>query len=130
MGVALDTGGAVLPAGRTDLTQETLSEHWNGNVRTADIDAHAIGTGLAISGSVIGSFNAGDPVGDVLVLADYGVGAGALSAQQQKVLRFTLPGRASLGPTPILRQALFSDHAVLLLGDDTRLQAFYTTRNP
>ncbi|TFW17121.1 hypothetical protein [Duganella callida] len=131
MGVALDTSGAaVLPADRTDLTQESLSSHWNGNVRSADIDAHVIAGGLAIAGSVIGSFNAGEPVGDVLVLADYGTGAGTLSAQQQKVLRFTLPGRAALGPTPILRQMLFGDHAVLLLGDDTRLQAFYTARKP
>ncbi len=131
MGVAVDSGGApVLPSGRTDLTQETLSTNWAGNVRVADIDAHIFGGGIAIAGSVVGSFRTGDPIGDVLVLADYAVNAAPLSAQTPVLLRFTLPGGAALGPTPIFRQMLFADHALLLLGDDTGLKAFYTKRNP
>lgn len=129
MGVAVDNNGApVLAAGRTDLTQETLSGKWAGNVRTSEIDAHAFSGGIAIAGSVVGAFNPGDAVGDVLVLADYAVGAEPLSAQTQTVLRFALPGRALLGPTPILRQMLFADHAMLLVGDDNRLQAINVTR--
>lgn len=131
MGVAVDNGGApVLPSGRTDLTQETLSTNWAGNVRVADIDAHMFGGGIAIAGSVVGSFKAGDPIGDVLVLADYAVSAAPLSTQTPGLLRFTLPGGAALGPTPIFRQMLFADHAVLLAGDETGLKAFYTKRNP
>jgi hypothetical protein len=65
----------VLASGRTDLTQETLSTNWNGNVRVAEIDAHAYRSGISIAGSVVGSFRTGDPIGDVLVLADYAVGA-------------------------------------------------------
>jgi hypothetical protein len=131
MGVALDTSGApVLPTGRTDLTQETLSTNWAGNVRVADIDAHAFSGGVAIAGSVVGSFKAGDAVGDVLVLADYAVNASPLSAQTPVLLRFTLPGGAALGPSPVFRQMLFADHALLLAGDETGLKAFYTKRIP
>lgn len=131
MGVALDTSGApVLPSGRTDLTQETLSTNWAGNVRVADIDAHALGGGLAIAGSVVGAFKAGDAVGDVLVLADYAVNAAPLSAQTPALLRFTLPGGAALGPSPVFRQMLFADHALLLAGDEAGVKAFYTKRIP
>jgi hypothetical protein len=131
MGVALDSGGApVLASGRTDLTQETLSTNWNGNVRVAEIDAHAYRSGISIAGSVVGSFRTGDPIGDVLVLADYAVGAAPLSAQTPTVLRFTLPGGAALGSSPVFRQMLFSDHGVLLAGDDSGLLAFIATRNP
>jgi hypothetical protein len=131
MGVALDTSGApVLPTGRTDLTLETLSANWAGNVRVADIDAHAFSGGVAIAGSVVGSFKAGDPVGDVLVLADYAVNAAPLSAQAPLMLRFTLPGGAALGPSPVFRQMLFADHALLLAGDEAGLKAFYTKRIP
>ncbi|WP_229262681.1 hypothetical protein [Duganella radicis] len=129
MGVAVDSNGApVLPSGRTDLTQETLSTAWNGNARASEIDAHAFSGGIAIAGSVVGAFKTGDPVGDVLVLADYAVGSEPLSAQSPTLLRFTLPGRAALGPAPVFRQMLFADHAVLLSGDDNRLQAFNVNR--
>jgi len=131
MGVAVDNNGApVLPSGRTDLTQETLSNAWNGNPRATEIDAHAFSGGLAIAGSVVGAYQAGDPVGDVLVLADYAIGSDPLSAQKQTVYRFTLPGRALLGPGPVFRQMMFADHAVLLVGDDDRLRAINVTRAP
>ena len=131
MGVALDSSGApVLPTGRTDLTQETLSTSWAGNVRVADIDAHAFSGGVAIAGSVVGALKTGDPVGDVLVLADYAVNTAPLSAQTPVLLRFTLPGGAALGASPVFRQMLFADHALLLAGDQVGLQAFYTKRNP
>lgn len=129
MGVAVDNyGAAVLQAGRTDLTQENLSAAWLGNVRTTEIDAHAYSGVLALAGSVIGAFNTGDTPADVLVLADYSVGAGALSAQAPTVLR--VRPAAALGPTPVFRQMLFSDHAILLMGDDTQLQALRVSRNP
>jgi hypothetical protein len=129
MGVALDGAGvAVLPAGRTDLAQETLSTNWLGNLRTADIEAHAYPGGLALASSVIGAFQPGDAPADVLVLADYGVGTGALSAQTSTVLRFK--PAAALGATPVLRQMLFADHAILLMGDDAQLQALRVTRKP
>lgn len=131
MGVAVDSNGAsVLAGGRTDLTQETLSSKWGGNVRVSEIDAQAYSGGLTIAGSAVGSLNAGDPIGDLLVLADYAVGAEPLSAQAQSVQRFTLPGRAALGPTPVFRQMLFADRSVLLVGDDNRLQAITVTRSP
>ncbi|RZT11196.1 hypothetical protein SAMN05216319_0325 [Duganella sp. CF402] len=131
MGVAVDSNGAaVLATGRTDLTQESLSSNWNGNPRATEIDAHVFSGGLTIAGSVVGAFRAGDPVGDVLVLADYGVSSGPLSSQAQSVDRFTLPGRALLGTSPVFRQMLFADHAVLLVGDDERLRAFNITRTP
>jgi hypothetical protein len=131
MGVALDTSGApVLPGGRTDLAQETLSANWGGNVRAADIDAHAFSGGIAIAGSVAGAFKAGDAVADVLVLADYAVNASPLSAQTPVLLRFTLPGGAALGASPVFRQMLFAGHALLLAGDETGLKAFYTKRIP
>jgi hypothetical protein len=127
MGVTIDAdGAAVLPAGRTDLTQETLSATWQGNVRTTDIDAHAFSGGLALASSVIGAFNPGDTPADVLVLADYGVGTGTLSAQAATVLRFK-PADA-LGLTPVFRQMQFSDHALLLMGDDSQLRTLRVTR--
>lgn len=130
MGVMLDNYGTpLLATGRTDLTQETLSAHWDGNVRATVIDAHAYKGGIAIAGSAVGALKAGEPITDVLVLADYILGTDPLSSSAQTILRFTLPGRAALGPTPVLRQMLFDDHAVLLIGDDNRLQAVYTTRN-
>ncbi len=129
MGVAVgDTGAPVLASGRTDLTQESLSATWNGNVRVSVIDAHADGGRLSLAGSVVGSYKTGDVVGDVLVLADYTVGSDPLSSQTPTLLRFTLPGGAALGSTPIFRQMLFSDHAVLLAGDDSGLRAFIVTR--
>jgi hypothetical protein len=129
MGVAVDSNGApVLASGRTDLTQETLSKSWVGNPRATEIDAHALSGGLAIAGSAVGAFQAGDPVGDLLVLADYTIDSEPLSAEQQMVFNFTLPGRASLGTSPVFRQMLFADHAVLLVGDDERLRAINVTR--
>jgi len=130
MGVAVDSNGApVLAAGRTDLAQESLSLNWNGNPRATEMDAHAFSGGLTIAASMVGAFKTGEPVSDLLVVADYAVGGGPLSAQGQGVLRFTLPGRAALGPSPVFRQMLFADHAVLLLGDDNGLQAFNVTRS-
>jgi hypothetical protein len=127
MGVVISADGTpVLPAGRTDLTQEALSTTWHGNVRTADIDAHAFSGGLALASSVIGAFNPGDTPADVLVLADYGVGTGALSAQAATVLRFR-PAEP-LGLTPVFRQMQFADHAVLLVGDDSQLRTLRVTR--
>jgi hypothetical protein len=127
MGVTINADGtAVLPVGRTDLTQESLSTTWLGNLRTTDIDAHAFGGGLALAGAVIGAFNPGDTPADVLVLADYRVGTGALSAQTATVLRFK-PAEA-LGLTPVFRQMQFSGHAVLLMGDDSRLRTLRVTR--
>lgn len=128
MGVAVDRlGAAVLADGRTDLTQETLSAKWLGNVRTTDIDAHGDSGRLALASSVIGALNPGDAPADLLVLADYGVGAGALAAQASNVLRFK--PAAPLGLAPVLRQMLFADHAILLLGDDARLQALRVSRD-
>jgi hypothetical protein len=123
-----DAGAPVLASDRTDLTQESLSTNWSGNVRTSVIDAHAFSGGITIAGSVVGSLKSGDPVGDILVLADYVVGSNPLSASASTVLQFTLPGGAALGSTPIFRQMLFSDHAVLLSGDDSSLRAYYVTR--
>lgn len=131
MGVALDdSGAAILASGRTDLTLETLSTNWGGNVRVSEIDAHAFSGGIAIAGSVVGSLNSGDPIGDVLVLADYKVSADPLSSQTPTLLRFTLPGAAAFGATPVFRQMLFSDHALLLASDDARVLAFYAKRSP
>jgi hypothetical protein len=128
MGVSLDSAGAaVLPSGRIDLTQETLSANWAGNVRTTEIDAHAFSGGLTLSGSVIGAFKTGDPLADVVVLADYGVGDGPLSAQASTVLR--IKPAAALGATPVFRQMVFSDHAVLLMGDDVHLDAVRVGRS-
>jgi hypothetical protein len=128
MGVAVDSSGApVLPDGRVDLTQEALSTAWLGNVRTTDVDAHAFSGGLALASSVIGAFNKGDTPADLLVLADYGVGAGALSAQASTVLRFK--PAAALGATPVFRQMVFADHAILLMGDDAQLQALRVSRS-
>ncbi|MRW92813.1 hypothetical protein GJ699_22700 [Duganella sp. FT80W] len=129
MGVAVsDAGAPVLASDRTDLTQESLSTHWSGNVRTSVIDAHAFSGGITIAGSVVGSLQSGDPVGDILVLADYVVGSNPLSASASTVLQFTLPTGVALGSTPIFRQMLFSDHAVLLSGDDSGLRAYSVTR--
>lgn len=131
MGVALDSSAVpVLASGHSDLTLETLSSNWNGTVRVSEIDAHAYRSGISIAGSMVASFRTGDPMGDVLVLADYALGAGPLSAQAPVLLRFTLPGGAALGPAPMLRQMLFGDHSVLLAGDDNGLLAFIATRNP
>lgn len=123
MGVALDKSGiAVLPAGRTDLGQETLSKGWAGSGRSPDLDAHLYKGSLLLADVVVGSYKVGDPVGDMLILGDYGVGTAALSAQKSTILRIKLTGAdTEFGGTAVIRQMVFADHAVLLVGDEHRL---------
>lgn len=130
MGVAIDKNGvAVLPAGRTDLGQETLSSKWAGTSRAPEIDARLYKGSLLLADVVVGSYNPGDPVGDVLVVADYGVGTAALSAQKSAILRIKLFGQGSeIGNTPVLRQMVFGDHTVLLIGDENHLNIQQLTR--
>jgi len=131
MGVAIDKNGvAVLPAGRTDLGQETLSSHWPGNGRMAEVDARAYKGSLLLADVAVGSYSPGDPVTDVMVLADYGVGTAALSAQKSLVFRIKVTGTgAVLGSYPVMRQMLFADHATLLFGDENHLETVRITRN-
>jgi len=131
MGVALDKSGiAVLPADRTDLGQETLSSKWAGNGRSPDLDVHLYKGSLLLADVVVGSYKAGDPVGDVLVLGDYGVGTAALSAQKSTILRIKLTGTdTEFGGTAVIRQLMFDDHGVLLVGDEHRLVMMRLKRN-
>ena len=130
MGVALDKSGvAVLPAGRTDLLEQTLSSKWPGTGRSPDIDARLYKGSLLLADVVVGTLQAGDPVGDVLMVADYGVGTAALAAQKTSYVGFRLSGpTAVLGSAPILRQMMFDDHAILLIGDENHLQFMRITR--
>ncbi|MYM97127.1 hypothetical protein [Duganella vulcania] len=131
MGVALDKSGiAVLPADRTDLGQETLSGKWAGNGRSPDLDAHLYKGSLLLADVVVGSYKVGDPVGDVLVLGDYGVGTAALSAQKSTILRIKLTGTdTEFGGTAVIRQLMFDGHGVLLVGDEHRLVMMRIKRN-
>lgn len=131
MGVALDKSGvAVLAAGRIDLGQETLSSNWLGSGRSPDLDAHLYKGSLLLADVVVGSYKPGDPVGDVLVVADYGVGTAALSSQKSAIARIRLTGPdAALGGTAVVRQMVFADHAVLLIGDEHHTQTLRITRS-
>jgi hypothetical protein len=130
-GVAIDNNGApVLSVSNTDLALETLSGHWKGNVRGPEFDARAYKGSLLLADLVLGSYNPGDPIGDIVVLADYGVGTAALTAQKSLVerVRLTGPGTA-IGSSPVFRQMLFADHAMLLIGDENQLRTVRVVRN-
>ncbi|WP_332855651.1 hypothetical protein [Duganella sp. S19_KUP01_CR8] len=131
MGVAIDKNGvAVLPADRIDLGKETLSSHWPGNGRMAEVDARVYKGSLLLADVAVGAYSPGDPVGDVMVLADYGVGTAALSSQKELIFRIKMTGTGSvLGSYPVMRQMLFADHATLLFGDENHLEAVRVTRN-
>ncbi|GJJ01697.1 hypothetical protein RugamoR64_22350 [Duganella rhizosphaerae] len=131
MGVAIDKNGvAVLPADRIDLGKETLSSHWPGNGRMAEVDARVYKGSLLLADVAVGSYAPGDPVTDVMVLADYAVGTAALSAQKELIFRIKVTGAGSvLGSYPVMRQMLFADHATLLFGDENHLEAVRVTRN-
>lgn len=131
MGVAIDkNGAAVLPADRTDVAKETLSAHWPGNGRMAEVDARLYKGSLLLADVAVGAYAPGDPVGDVMVLADYGVGTAALASQKELIFRIKMTGTGSvLGSYPVMRQMLFADHALLLFGDENHLEAVRVTRN-
>lgn len=132
LGVAFDgTGSAILPSGRTDMTQEILSSGWSGARRDrVSFDARSGSDGtLMIADLVKGAANTADPVGDMLLLADYKFGSGAVSAGTANVQRVRRePSAPSLGNAPILRQLMFADHAVLLVGDENHLESAIVTR--
>jgi hypothetical protein len=131
IGVAVDNAGApVLSISNSDLSLESLSGQWKGNVRGPDFDARIYKGRLLLADIAVGSYNAGDPVGDFIVLADYGVGTAALTAQKAYIERARLTGQgAGIGSSPLLRQMLFADHAMLLLGDENQLRTIRVVRN-
>jgi len=130
MGVALDnTGVAVLPTGRTDLEQEVLSGYWAASGRAPYIDNRLYKNNLLLADVGVGTYSSGDAQGDVLVLADYGIGTAALSSQKSTVKRLRLYGGALvMGTFPVLRQMMFADHSLLLVGDEYHLEVFSITR--
>lgn len=130
MGVALDKSGvAVLPTGVTELGQEVLSGQWAAAGRAPYIDARLYKNNLLLADVGIGTYASGDAQGDVLVLADYGIGTAALSTQKNTVKRLRLYGGALvMGNYPVLRQLMFADHSLLLVGDEYHLEVFSITR--
>jgi hypothetical protein len=77
----------------------------------------------------VGTYASGDAQGDVLVLADYASGTAALSEQKATIKRLRLYGGALvMGNYPVLRQLMFSDHSLLLVGDENHLEVFRITR--
>lgn len=131
LGVALNANGSpIIDSGRADLTQETLSDKWGYSRRErVSFDARTAANGaLLIADVVTGRLNPGDPLGDLLLLADYSYGAAPVSTATMNILRQRDPGAAPLGQAPILRQMLFADHAVLLIGDETHLNTAIVTR--
>lgn len=131
LGVALNDGGApIIDTGRADLTQEILSDKWGYSRRDrVSFDARTAANGsLLIADVVTGRLKPSDPLGDLLLLADYSYGAAPLASATMNVLRQRDPGAAPLGQAPILRQMLFADHAVLLIGDETHLETAIVTR--
>jgi hypothetical protein len=133
LGVALnDNGNPLIEAGRADLTQESLSASWKFARRDrVGFDARTAANGsLLIADVVTGRLNASDPLGDLLLLADYSYGAGPVSAATINVEYVRRdPAAAPLGQAPIVRQMLFADHAVLLIGDETHLETALVTRH-
>lgn len=133
LGVALnDNGNPIIDTGRADLTQETLSAKWNYARRDhVTFDARTAANGsLLIADVVKGRLNASDPLGDLLLLADYSYGAAPVSSATTNVEWVRRdPSAAPLGQAPILRQMLFADHAVLLIGDETHLETATVTRH-
>jgi len=130
LGVALDKSGvAVLPTGRTELGLEILSTQWAASGRAPTIDARLLQGRLLLADVAVGTYSSGDPQGDVIVLADYAVGTAALSAQKSTIQRMRLyGGNLTMGNFPVLRQLIFADHTLLLVGDEYHLEAFRITR--
>lgn len=130
MGVALDKNGvAVLPTGRTELGQEVLSTQWAASGRAPFIDARLYKNNLLLADVGVGTYASGEAQGDVLVLADYGIGTAPLSEQKATIKRLRLYGGALvMGNYPVLRQLMFSDHSLLLVGDEYHLEVFRITR--
>ena len=130
LGVALDKSGvAVLPTGRTELGLEILSTQWAASGRAPTIDARLLQGKLLLADVGVGTYSSGDPQGDVIVLADYAIGTAALSAQKSTIQRMRLyGGNLTMGNFPVLRQLIFADHTLLLVGDEYHLEAFRITR--
>ena len=132
-GLAFDSdGNAVLsPNGAADnWDAEVMSANWKGSRLGVDYDARAIDGKLYVADVV------GDPVngvtvsGNAIMLADYTLTNGPLSTSASLTL-WTL--RAStdkpIATAAVLRQAMFADHAVLLIGDSKHTEAAIVTRH-
>lgn len=130
LGVALDARAyPLLPEGATDNLGEVLAVNWPGNLRSGALDARFANNSLMLADVLTGSVKAGDPVGDVLAISDYGAGPGVLSKQGNvtTVAQYGVSAGTFDG-LPVLRQMAFADHAVLLIGDASRLVSVIVTR--
>ena len=124
--VALNTtGDAVVPTGAADWSGESLSSKWLGK-RRGLMPGLDTGNGrLMVTDVVI------DPAysGDTILLADYTLNDGPLSAivPQMTTVRRTSPRTIDNGS--MLRQLVFSDHTLLLIGDADHVETAVVTRH-
>lgn len=131
IGIQLDDQGmGVLPADAKNWAAEVLSSTWDGARRGVGFDVRVNNGHLLVADLVdeppIDRFHA---PGDILLLADYTLGSGALSASVPKVLRFKRPVTAQPFSGPlVMRQMVFPDHALLLIGDTVHLEGAVVSR--
>ncbi len=127
-GVAFDGSGAALisPGGSaTAWDAEVLSSTWNGRRRQLNYDLRAANGTLYVA-DVVDDPNA---LGDTIVLADYAVSDAALATVTPRLLRSLRgPTAMPLGTSGMLRQMIFSDHALLLVSDNKHAEAAVVTR--
>jgi hypothetical protein len=126
-GVQLDANGdPVLITGATDWSGEILSSKWVGARRGLKPGADYLSDRLLITDLVDDTaFN-----GDTILVADYVYGSAPLSS----VTPVTATVRRAAGARnvdigSVLRQLVFSDHTLLLIGDSDHAEASVVTRH-
>ncbi|NRR28797.1 hypothetical protein HSX11_01230 [Oxalobacteraceae bacterium] len=124
-----ENGTPVLPAGVSSWAAESMSSTWGGARHGASFDMQRLGGKLLVADLIADLPQPGQPANDIFVLADYRWTDAALSTIEPKVLTFKRPsGSKVLTGAPALRQLVFANHSVLLIGDDTHLEGAVVTR--
>lgn len=125
-GIQLSASGEpLLPAGANDWTGQVLSSKWVGTRRGIQPGADLSNGRLMITDVVDDPANPGDTI----VLADYTVNDGPLAAVTPVIATQHRPGTRTIDNGAAMRQLVFSDHTLLLIGDADHLECAVVTRH-
>ena len=119
------SGDPVLPAGANDWAGQVLSSKWGGTRRGIQPGADLNNGRLMITDVIDDLANPGDTI----VLADYSVGDGPLAAVTPVIATQHRAGTRTIDNGSALRQLVFSDHTLLLIGDADHLEGAVVTRH-
>ena len=126
-GVQLNASGdPVLTAGASDWSGEILSSKWVGARRGLKPGADYLNDRLLITDLVDDTAFSGDTI----LVADYVLGSAPLSAVTPLTATVRrAAGARSVDIGAVLRQLVFSDHTLLLIGDSDHVEAAVVTRH-